>query len=321
MAEKEAKGEKEAKVVKEAKAVKNVKDAVEKTLEENNDVFSDLLNVFVYQGTREIARDALESAASRSVYKADGRIREQERDVAKYWRNVKFRIAMFGVENQTEAEDDMPLRVIGYDGAAYRDQIYFEKDGNGKWSRNRNPRYPVVTLVLYFGYRKHWDKALSLYEALADFPEELRPYVNDYRVNLVEVAWLTDEQLELFQSDFKILADYFVQMRKNGTYVPSRQQAVHMQEVLQTMGALLHDDRFERAYQEAEGEEKPRNMCEVLDIIENRGIAKGEMKWRTLEYIDLRREYGHAEDDILQGIMEKFNLSQEQAEKYMSGET
>lgn len=120
------------------------------------------------------------------------------------------------------------------------------------------------------------------------------------------------------------MADYFVQMRKTGTYVPSDQQIVHLQEVLQTMGVLLQDDRFEKVYQEVEGEEKPKNMCEVLDIVENRGIAKGIAKGESIghiiEYIDLRREYGHTEDDILQGLMKKFNLSREQAEKYMCGE-
>lgn len=32
----------------------NEKDMVEKTLEENNDVFSDILNVLIYQGGRSI---------------------------------------------------------------------------------------------------------------------------------------------------------------------------------------------------------------------------------------------------------------------------
>ena len=34
-----------------------------------------------------------------------------------------FRISYFGLENETASEDDMPLRIIGYDGAAYRDQV------------------------------------------------------------------------------------------------------------------------------------------------------------------------------------------------------
>lgn len=306
------------------KAVKNAKDITESTLEGKNDVFADIVNVFIYDGEQEIAESELEQATTRSIYKADGKLREQERDVAKYWRGVNFRIALLGIENQTESEDDVPLRMIGYDGASYRDQLFYEKDEKGQRRKNKNPRYPAVTLLLYFGYKKHWDKALSLYESLGEIPEKLKPYVNDYKVNLFEVAWLTEEQVERFQTDFRIVADYFVQMRKNHDYVPSKQQMVHAQEVLQIMAVLTQDTRFEEAYHNVEEGEKPKNMCEVLDRVENRGIEKGiekgELRWRILEYIDIRREDNYPEGDIKQGIMKKFGLTEEQAESYMLGE-
>ena len=263
------------------KDVRNAKDAVEKTLEENNDVFGDIVNAFIYSGRRKVAAEALEQAVSRSVYRADRKLRTQERDVAKYWRSTEFRIAMFGLENQTEPEDDMPFRIMGYDGAAYRDQIYPEKDKKGRWRKNRNPRYPVVTLLLYFGYEKHWDKALTLYEALTELPEELRPYVNDYKVNLIEVAWLTDEQLDMLQSDFWIVADYFVQMRKTRNYIPSKRTIVHVQDVLQTMAVLTGDRRFEEAIDQKKGEEEPKNMCEVLDRVENRRDREGHAEFKN----------------------------------------
>ena len=71
--------------------------------------------------------------------------------------------------------------------------------------------YPVVTLVLYFG-EKHWKKPLSLKECL-NIPDRLEPFVNDYRINLFEISWLKEKQVQMFTSDFKIVADYFVQMR------------------------------------------------------------------------------------------------------------
>lgn len=62
------------------------KDIAEKTLESYNDVFADISNVFLFNGKHVIQEDELEDAQPRSYYKADGRIREQERDVSKYWR-------------------------------------------------------------------------------------------------------------------------------------------------------------------------------------------------------------------------------------------
>ena len=42
------------------------------------------------------------------------------------------------------------------------------------------------------------------------------------------------------------------------------------------MSALTWDDRFEQIVNErAKGEGRPKNMCEVLDRVENRGIKKG----------------------------------------------
>ncbi|MDD6069335.1 MAG: Rpn family recombination-promoting nuclease/putative transposase, partial [Clostridiales bacterium] len=83
----------------------------------------------------------------KSQYKADdGRIHEEERDVSKIVKNKNIRISLVGLEHQTDIDPDEPLRVIGYDGAAYRSQML----------HGQKERYPVVTMVLYFG-TKRWN--------------------------------------------------------------------------------------------------------------------------------------------------------------------
>ena len=288
------------------------KDMTEKTLEDYNDVFSDLINVLLFNGKRKVQEDMLETATARSVYKADNKLREQERDVAKYWRNINFRIAMFGLENQTDQEKDITLRLVGYDGAAYRDQLFYVKDENDKRKMNDNPRYMVVTVVLYFGM-EHWSKPKTLGEALEEIPEELKPYFNDYKANIFEIAWLTDEQVEMFQSDFRIVADYFVQMRKNKNYVPSDRQITHVKEVLQLMSVLTKDNRFEEACNELEKGEEVSTMNEWLDKVENRGMRRGQIS----EYIKIRREDGYSEEEIESAIIKRYGLTEEQAEEYM----
>lgn len=164
----------------------------------------------------------------------------------------------------------MPLRVMGYDGAEYRAQLLADQSGAS--------RYPVVTLVLYFGHKKPWDGPLSLKERL-NIPDEFVKYVNDYKLNLFQIAYLTREQVQLFKSDFQIVADYFVQMRENGNYIPSSQEIAHVQETLQLLSVMTNDHRFEEAFNEGKQEEGGHyNMCEVLDRVENRGMAKGMEK-------------------------------------------
>ena len=133
----------------------------------------------------------------------------------------------------------MPLRVLGYDGAEYRAQLLADNEAKN--------RYPVVTLVLYYGYNGHWDKPLSLKERL-DIPPEFDEFVNDYKINLFEIAYLTREQVDMFQSDFRIVADYFVQMQENGDYVPDARQIKHVQETMQLLSVMTMDNRFEEAY-------------------------------------------------------------------------
>ncbi len=245
------------------------KDTSEKILESYNDVFSDIVNVLLFHGRQVLAPDELEDQAPRSYYKADGKIREIERDVAKRWKNGNIRVACIGFENQTASDPDMPLRVMGYDGAEYRAQLLPDNvDGN---------RYPVVTLVLYFGYNKPWSGPLSLKKRL-NIPEEFEPYVSDYKINLFQIAYLTHEQVDLFQSDFRVVADYFVQKRENGDYVPSTQELTHIQETLQLLSTMTNDHRFEDAYNEDDRHTKGglHTMCNVLDRIENLGIEKGK---------------------------------------------
>ena len=88
---------------------------------------------------------------------------------------------------------------------------------------------------------------------------------------------MDQKEVDLFQSDFRAVADYFVQKQENGDYEPSLQDLAHVQETLQLLSVMTNDHRFEDVYNEASDAQKGemRNMCEILDKIENRGIAKG----------------------------------------------
>lgn len=70
-----------------------------------------------------------------------------------------------------------------------------------------------------------------------DIPEKLKPYVNDYKINLVEVAFV-DDKLDNFHSDFRIIAEYFVNTRKNADYIPSPQEILRVDEFLKLLQFL-----------------------------------------------------------------------------------
>ena len=63
-------------------------------------------------------------------------------------------------------------------------------------------------------------------------------------------------------------------MRKNGDYVPDKVTMKHIQETLQLLSVMTGDHRYEEAVEKTE-EGGPKNMCEVLDRIENKGRLDG----------------------------------------------
>ena len=241
------------------------KDITQKTLEMYNDVFADIINVLLFNGERVVTEDSLTDVLPGSILKMDGRIRTQYRDIAKYWHNSKIKLSMLGLENQTKPEKRMPLRVFGYDGAEYVKQA--------KKENSKEVIYPVITLVLYFGYNSRWDHPKSLFELL-EIDEKIKPYVNDFKMNLFEIAYLDREKIDMFKSDFRILADYLYQMRVNKNYVAGDTVIEHVDELLMLMSAMTNDYRFEETINEVRGKENV-TMCEVLDRVEAKGIAKG----------------------------------------------
>ena len=241
------------------------KDITQKVLEKYNDVFADILNVLLFNGRDVVEESTLTDALPMSMLKIDGRVRSQERDIAKYWRKSKINVALFGLENQTTPNKLMPLRVLGYDGAEYVKQSRKENIDKAK--------YPVITLVLYLGYEKEWNYPKTLFEVL-DIDEDIKPYVNDFKINLFEIAYLDKEKINLFKSDFRILADYLYQMRVNKDYIADETTIEHVEELLTLMSVMTGDNRFEATINDLKGKEKI-NMCEVLDRVEARGIEKG----------------------------------------------
>ncbi len=245
------------------------KDITEKILADFNDVFADIINGVLFDGKQVVSERALENVKDRSQYKFNNIIHEQERDLAKRWIPYKICFALYGLEHETGAEPYMPMRIIGYDGAAYRGQLT-------KRERDR-PNFPVITIVLYFG-TKHWDQPRTLYECM-NIQENLKPFVSDYKINVVEIAFL-DDKLDNFHSDFRIIAEYFVNKRRNIEYTPSAQEIQHVDEFLKLLQALTGDDRYFDVLNLLQKEAKKEgvNMCEILDKVENRGIAIGEIR-------------------------------------------
>ena len=147
-------------------------------------------------------------------------------------------------------------------------------------------RYPVVTIVLYFG-KELWKYPKKLTECFyPPLPDDevskmLKKYIQDYRVHVFDIPRLSGETVRKFRSDFRIVADYFVHAYTNAEYMPDNSVITHVDEFLKLMKVLTGDNRYEEiSLSFTETEKEGMTMCNVLDAREARGKAEGRIEGR-----------------------------------------
>ena len=271
-------------------------DISQKTLESNNDVFADIVNALVFGGEQVVKAELLTDAQTFSQYKDSKNVlHNQERDVAKKWTNGDFCLSLFGFENQTKKEKSMPLRVMCYDGVAYRSQLL---DDSAEF-------YPVITLVLYFGTKSKWEKNTSLKESLK-IDERLKDFVSDYKIKVINLAWLTDEEINSFKSDFRIVAEYLRALRTGQVQEWSRQKLKYVSQIIDLMRVISDDEIFDNMaefIEESQREKGGVSVCEFVQRMRNEGVLIGKS-----EGIALGRKEG-----IALGISEGIALGEQKA--------
>ena len=262
------------------------KDIAEKTLEAYNDVFADIVNGLVFKGKKVVKEDDLQEMSPVSAFKSDKKYYKQERDVAKLWKENGIRVALYGIENQTTVDSSMPLRVIAYDGVAYKKQLIENSKSKKKKEPIEQPKfYPVITFVLYLG-DKPWKSNKNLLDVLTLRPE-FKPFVSDYKINLIDLSYLPDEQVKLFKSDFRSLIDW-LKKQKDPDYEVDPRTLDHPDELKQLLYSMSGDERvFTIPNSSNEEDGGTITMCEFIDKLEAKGEARGFEKGKVLTLAEL----------------------------------
>lgn len=145
---------------------------------------------------------------------------------------------------------------------------------------------------------------------------DLDEYVNDYKIHVIEVAWLTEEQLAMFKSDFGIVANFFVQKRKNKDYEPDDPREIqHVDAVLKLLSIMTGDNKYETILYSEKG--KVNTMCEVAERLVNKGIKQG-IEHGILSTVSVLRKVGKTDEEIIELIMEEYKLEKEKVLEYLS---
>ena len=200
------------------------KDTVTKAFMRENTVFADAFNYLIFNGKKVIQPERLQELDTTELVQliAKGKNNKNE-SVQKYRDILKAAVIMedenadyllLGIENQTEIHYAMPVRNMIYDALQYGNQVAAIAAQNVKEKKaptraeflsgfyKADKLRPVITLVLHFG-ADPWDGATSLHEMM-DFPlEEMRTFIQDYKIHLIDPAALEPDELEKFSTSLR----------------------------------------------------------------------------------------------------------------------
>lgn len=185
--------------------------------------------------------------------------------------------ALIGFENQELVHYLMPLRTLEYDVVEYEKQAAcirkrvkrlkgIRKDEFISGFRKKDRLYPCITIVLYYGGK--WDGPKTLHEIIDfnEIPEELKKYVNDYHLHIVEIAGL--ENMDVFRTDLKQIFN-FIKYEKNKEklkeLVSSDPEYQNMEEDAFDMIAACTKAERLLTVKKYHGKEGKVNMCQALD--------------------------------------------------------
>ena len=248
---------------------RNTSDSTCKKLLRDKGCFADLCNYAFFQGRQVIQPEELgsrENDLSTLIGNVDDPTEiKRYRDVVRK-AGIHGDYVIIGVEHQSTFDKNMIFRILNYDATTYINQVESKKEV-----------YPVGSFVFYTG-DEEWNLPETLKETLKSIPSEMEPYINDWRLPVVDLKTmdarkLTNQRLrdvvEISQSMF---AGSYEGLRENRKI----ETESFMMAATFTRTNIRREDL-------PEGDEM--NMCEAMDRLFQRlrnegealGLEKGEL--------------------------------------------
>ena len=211
-------------------------------------------------------------------------------------------IGIIGIENQTKVDYSMVFRTMKAEALSYAKQWNelekrYTREGKLKkdkllaWSDlGKESRFiPVIMVVIYFGTDKEWDGAKCLYDML-DMCEELKPYVNNYRMNLFD--YHDCEDFSIFKTENRLLFEVLAcsdDKRKMKKHLAGKYSEYDR---LDKTSRMLICDLLgvNKGLIEQRIEEEGITLCKALQEMYDDGKAEGLEQGRELGKIELQQE-------------------------------
>lgn len=296
---------------------------------DNNERFADLFNAQLFGGEQVIKPDELlpVDTAAVSVFEHGEYAEsiESARDkinIRRHSTALGVELELLGEENQEHIHYGMPMRLMGYDYYVYRKQYddnaqKYKKCSEGltrdeflSKMKKTDKFVPVITIVVYYG-SEPWDGARSLHEML-NISERVRPFVNDYRMLLVEACrcslpFENPSNIDLFHLLSTIQYDDSRQKEIMTTEAMNYIQEKKVDEdVIKTVSGLTRLNLSVK-------KEETGGMYTIFNKVADDATIEGVIRGIIL----MGRKYKADDKSIIEDIATECSVSEEDARTYM----
>lgn len=313
-------------------------DTVLKNYWNDNEQFADLFNAVLFEGRQVFRPDDLEDVDTEESSILEHRNYAESIKASRD--NIKIRkssndygvdLVMLGLENQERIHYAMPLRVMGYDYGVYKKQYDqnarkyktsdgLEQDEYLSRMKKTDKFTPVITIVVYYG-EKPWDGALSLYEML-DIPDAMKQFVNDYKMILMEakkdnLSLHNTNNMDFFNILKIVLNNSIPRSEAKERFINyAREHGVDQSVIMTVAGATNLKIDYNSLSRKG-----GIDVCTLFEEIAKESRAEGEAKGRTegevKGIIETGVDFGLPENEILDRLQNKLNLSLQAAQEYI----
>ncbi|MFR3406512.1 MAG: Rpn family recombination-promoting nuclease/putative transposase [Christensenellales bacterium] len=227
----------------------------------------------------------------------------------------RYTYLVLGIENQSHVHYAMPVRNMLYDAMQLEKQVrdlasQHRKEGKNGTSeeylsgmKKEDRLSPVITLVINFGGKK-WDAPLSLREMYGEQPEKVLPFIQDYRVFMIDPMEMSDNDLQKLNSSLREVLAYIKYQRDKARMEKLLNEDSKFS-CLETNAALVIN-AMTNAGIAIDPNKEVVNMCEAIRQMVDEGIMLGEErgeergeKQRTLAIARRMLEKNYSKEQIV----------------------
>ena len=275
----------------------SIQDTATKQYVSEVEVFADVFNYLIYDGEQVIKPEQLTDMDTTQYVIPYHEDEKGKPEAAQKYRDTlktlavktddRYTYLVLGIENQSHVHYAMPVRNMLYDAMQLEKQVrdlasQHRKEGKNGTSeeylsgmRKEDRLSPVITLVINFGGKK-WDAPLSLREMYGEQPEKVLPFIQDYRVFMIDPMEMSDNDLQKLNSSLREVLAYIKYQRDKARMEKLLNEDSKFS-CLETNAALVIN-AMTNAGIAIDPNKEAVNMCEAIRQMVDEGIMLGEKR-------------------------------------------